>query len=102
MCIRDSHPGPSSSAHPELPCRPTPHVSPDSLLVHRGVKYPGLPAVTHPVLVLQHAPWERPGLISQALAEGAPGVPGLTRTVAAEPRPNLLAEAVDAAVPVLG
>jgi len=58
--------------------------------------------VTHPVLVLQHAPWERPGLISQALAEGAPGVPGLTRTVAAEPRPNLLAEAVDAAVPVLG
>jgi len=58
--------------------------------------------VTHPVLVLQHAPWERPGLISQALAEGAPGVPGLTRTVAAEPRPNLPAARDLAGLVVMG
>ena len=58
--------------------------------------------MTHPVLVLQHAPWERPGLISQALAEGAPGVPGLTRTVAAEPRPNLPAARDLAGLVVMG
>ncbi len=42
-----------------------------------------------PVLVLQHAPWERPGLIDRALAEHAPGVPVIVRTVLADARPDL-------------
>lgn len=43
----------------------------------------------HPVLVLQHAPWERPGLIDRALAEHAPGVPVIVRTVLDDARPDL-------------
>jgi len=57
--------------------------------VHRGVKYLGLPAVTHPVLVIQHAPWELPGLIDRVLAENAPGVPVIVRTVLGDARPDL-------------
>ena len=38
-----------------------------------------------PVLVLQHVPWERPGLVGRALA----GIPVTARTVVAEPGPDL-------------
>ena len=55
-----------------------------------------------PVLVLEHAPWERPGLIAQALADGAPGVPVVTRTVVADDDPDLPAVADLAALVVMG
>lgn len=45
--------------------------------------------MTHPVLVLQHAPWERPGLIDRVLAETAPGIPVIVRTVLDDARPDL-------------
>jgi len=90
-------------------------------------------AEPRPVLVLQHVPWERPGLIGDALATA--GVPLVARTVVDRPscdlppardlaglvvmggpmnadddvrhpglavERRLLAEAVDAGVPVLG
>ena len=42
-----------------------------------------------PVLVLQHAPWERPGLISRVLAETVPDLQVLTRVVLTEHSPEL-------------
>lgn len=42
-----------------------------------------------PVLVLQHAPWERPGLLTGVLAEVTPEVPIVTRTVLDDARPDL-------------
>lgn len=42
-----------------------------------------------PVLVLQHAPWERPGLLTGVLAEVTPEVPIVTRTVLGDARPDL-------------
>ena len=42
-----------------------------------------------PVLVLQHAPWERPGLLTGVLAEVTPEVPIVTRTVLDDTRPDL-------------
>jgi GMP synthase (glutamine-hydrolysing) len=45
--------------------------------------------VPKPVLVLQHAPWERPGLISRVLAETVPDVRVLTRVVHTDPATKL-------------
>jgi len=45
--------------------------------------------VPRPVLVLQHAPWERPGLLTGVLAEVTPEVPIVTRTVLDDARPDL-------------
>ena len=42
-----------------------------------------------PVLVLQHATWERPGLIDRVLAENARGAPVIGRTVLGDARPDL-------------
>lgn len=42
-----------------------------------------------PVLVLQHAPWERPGLITRVLAETVPDLQVLTRVVLTEPAAEL-------------
>jgi len=55
-----------------------------------------------PVLVLQHAPWERPGLIAQVLADDAPGVPVLTRTVVSDAAAELPAATDLAAIVVMG
>ena len=43
----------------------------------------------NPVLVLQHAPWERPGLISRVLGETVPDMQVLTRVVLTEPAVEL-------------
>ncbi len=53
-----------------------------------------------PVLVLQHVPWERPGLIATALADA--GVPVLSRIVVDEAEPDLPAVADLAALVVMG
>lgn len=42
-----------------------------------------------PVLVLQHAPWERPGVISRVLAETVPDLRVATRMVLMEPTTEL-------------
>lgn len=55
-----------------------------------------------PVLVLEHAPWERPGLIARALAAGAPDVPVVTRTVVSDDDPDLPAVGDLAALVVMG
>ena len=55
-----------------------------------------------PVLVLEHAPWERPGLITHALADGAPHVPVVTRTVLSDGDPDLPAVGDLAALVVMG
>ncbi len=41
------------------------------------------------VLVLQHVPWEGPGLVAAALAHGAPGIGVRSRTVAHDAAPDL-------------
>lgn len=51
-----------------------------------------------PVLVLQHARWERPGLVTEALG----GVPVVTRFVAADVRPPLPAPGELAGLVVMG
>ena len=45
--------------------------------------------MARPVLVLQHAPWERPGLLAGVLEQAAPEVPVVTRTVLHDARPDL-------------
>ena len=54
------------------------------------------------VLVLQHVPWEGPGLVARALAAGAPEVVVRTRTVVAEADPELPAPGTLAGLVVLG
>jgi GMP synthase (glutamine-hydrolysing) len=56
--------------------------------------------LTRPALVLQHVPWERPGLIGDALADAA--VPIETRTVLDDHTPALPAPADLAALVVMG
>lgn len=55
-----------------------------------------------PVLVLQHAPWEGPGLIARAVTEAAPGAPLTVRTVARDPDPDLPMPADLAGLVVMG
>lgn len=55
-----------------------------------------------PVLVLQHAPWEGPGLVARALAEVAPDVPVVTRAVADVADPDLPVAAGLAGLVVMG
>lgn len=55
-----------------------------------------------PVLVLEHAPWERPGLVAEALADGAPGCAVVTRTVVSDPEPDLPAAGDLAGLVVMG
>lgn len=54
------------------------------------------------VLVLQHAPWEGPGLIARALVDVAPGVPLVARTVVREQDPDLPAPTDLAGLVVMG
>jgi GMP synthase (glutamine-hydrolysing) len=58
--------------------------------------------VTRTLLVLQHAPWERPGLITRVLAETAPMLPVRTATVLDERRPDLPAARDLAGLVVMG
>ena len=58
--------------------------------------------MTRTLLVIQHAPWERPGLITQVLAETAPTVPVRTATVLDERRPDLPAARDLAGLVVMG
>ncbi len=55
-----------------------------------------------PILVLQHAPWERPALIGRALADGAPGVPVAVRSVVEDASPDLPPPARLAGLVVMG
>jgi GMP synthase (glutamine-hydrolysing) len=58
--------------------------------------------VTRTVLVIQHAPWESPGLITPVLAGTAPMVPVRTATVLDERRPELPATRDLAGLVVMG
>lgn len=55
-----------------------------------------------PLLVLQHAPWEGPGLVARALADRAPEVPLVVRSVLADVAPDLPRPADLAGLVVLG
>jgi GMP synthase (glutamine-hydrolysing) len=54
------------------------------------------------VLVLQHAPWETPGLVATALAAGAGGVPVAVRSVLDDADPDLPPAARLAGLVVMG
>jgi GMP synthase (glutamine-hydrolysing) len=58
--------------------------------------------VSRHVLVLQHAPWEGPGLVARALADRAGDVPVVVRGVVDDPDPDLPDPAALAGLVVMG